>query len=203
MAEKTNSALQRFAEAQVAIGNITKNKKNDHFKSSYVDLAQVLESIVPVLHEHGLMIKQTTDYLTNVDDNGKTTWGDLVLFTEVVDSESGDVVSTMTYPIICKDKSDPQKMGGGLTYARRYSILTIVGAAPEDDDGNKAATPAPAPKKEQTTTQKLAAKLKADGVTDAASFKKYTMEKLGVEVANSKALTAEQIDTILGEGTPF
>lgn len=200
--EKRTNALTRFSEAQIEIGNITKNKRNEHFKSGYVDLAQVLESITPVLHEHDLMIRQTTDYLTSESD-GQTVWGDLVLFTEVVDTESGDVISSMTYPIICKDKSDPQKMGGGLTYARRYSILTITGSAAEDDDGNKAATPATLPRKEQTTTQKLASKLKSEGINDAESFKSYTKRILGVEVVNSKALTAEQIDTILGEGAPF
>ena len=40
-------------------------------------------------------------------------------------------------------KQDPQGYGSALTYARRYSLMTACGIAPEDDDGNAASkTPA-------------------------------------------------------------
>ena len=35
-------------------------------------------------------------------------------------------------------------MGSALTYARRYSLFSIVGIAGEDDDGNAASTSTPA-----------------------------------------------------------
>jgi hypothetical protein len=45
--------------------------------------------------------------------------------------------------VVCKDASDPQKVGGAITYFRRYSLLCLLGLTPEeDDDGNAAARPA-------------------------------------------------------------
>lgn len=35
-------------------------------------------------------------------------------------------------------KQDPQGYGSALTYARRYSLVTFCGIAPEDDDGKRA-----------------------------------------------------------------
>jgi hypothetical protein len=47
--------------------------------------------------------------------------------------------------ITCKDPNDPQKFGSALTYYRRYSLLALLGLAPEDDDGNAASQPARTP----------------------------------------------------------
>jgi hypothetical protein len=35
-------------------------------------------------------------------------------------------------------KNDPQGLGSAITYARRYSLMAIVGIAPDDDDGEAA-----------------------------------------------------------------
>ena len=40
-------------------------------------------------------------------------------------------------------KVDAQGYGSALTYARRYSLSSAVGVAPEDDDGNAAVAAAP------------------------------------------------------------
>lgn len=42
-------------------------------------------------------------------------------------------------------QNSPQAFGSALTYARRYSLMTACGIAPEDDDGNAASKP-PMPK---------------------------------------------------------
>jgi hypothetical protein len=44
-------------------------------------------------------------------------------------------------------KHDAQGYGSALTYARRYSLMTACGIAPEDDDGNSAAKPKAPPAK--------------------------------------------------------
>ncbi len=38
-------------------------------------------------------------------------------------------------------QNSPQAFGSALTYARRYSLMTACGIAPEDDDGNAASKP--------------------------------------------------------------
>jgi hypothetical protein len=60
---------------------------------------------------------------------------------------------TSAVPVASKDPSDPQKMGGAITYYRRYSLLALLGLAPEDDDGNAASKPAPPAKAPETRPQ--------------------------------------------------
>ena len=36
------------------------------------------------------------------------------------------------------DITDPQKLGGAITYYRRYTLQSLLGLQAEDDDGNTA-----------------------------------------------------------------
>ena len=56
--------------------------------------------------------------------------------------ESGESVTGRT-PILTKDNTDPQKMGSGITYAKRYGLQSAFGLPSEDDDGNSASMPKP------------------------------------------------------------
>jgi hypothetical protein len=51
--------------------------------------------------------------------------------------ESGEVMSGGKLHVPA-DKQNPQGYGSALTYARRYSLMSSCGIAPEDDDGNAA-----------------------------------------------------------------
>jgi hypothetical protein len=68
-----------------------------------------------------------------------------VLLTVLVHAETGERIESR-YPVRCKDPQDPQKVGGAVTYARRYALLALLGLAPEDDDGALASQPAKAPR---------------------------------------------------------
>jgi hypothetical protein len=59
--------------------------------------------------------------------------------------ESGEHMETGSIFVPAAQNS-PQAFGSALTYARRYSLMTACGIAPEDDDGNAASKPAPARK---------------------------------------------------------
>jgi len=49
---------------------------------------------------------------------------------------SGEWISGQLYvPLV---KEDPQGLGSAMTYARRYSLMAMVGICPEDDDGESA-----------------------------------------------------------------
>lgn len=39
------------------------------------------------------------------------------------------------YPVIVASQGDPQKLGSAVTYARRYSLMALLGIAGEDNDG--------------------------------------------------------------------
>jgi hypothetical protein len=47
---------------------------------------------------------------------------------------------------LCKDATNPQHLGSGVSYARRYSISSILNLNIDDDDDGNAATGNVAPK---------------------------------------------------------
>jgi hypothetical protein len=58
--------------------------------------------------------------------------------------------------LVCMDRNDPQKLGGAITYMRRYSIIAMLGLEQEDDDGNSASQPNKASDKQLDLIRRLA-----------------------------------------------
>jgi hypothetical protein len=116
------------------MGPVLKNATNPHLKVKYADLGSVLDTITEPLQAHGLLVVQRFD---------ATEWG-AVLITDLIHVATGEKL-TSAVPVASKDPTDPQKMGGAITYYRRYSLLALLGLAPEDDDGNAASQPAQPP----------------------------------------------------------
>lgn len=117
-----------FVAAQMATEAVKKAASNPHFKSKYADLAEVVEATVPALNANGIAVMQSPGY-----ENG------LVSITTVLIHESG---ATATGTLrLNPTKADPQGIGSAITYGRRYALLAMTGAAPEDDDGNAASAP--------------------------------------------------------------
>lgn len=117
-----------FVASQKSMEAIKKATKNDHFKSKYADLAEVVEAVVPALNEQGVGVIQNAAYE-----------GDWVSVTTTLLHETGASVSSILR--LRPSKSDPQGVGSAITYGRRYSLLAMTGTAPEDDDGNAASGP--------------------------------------------------------------
>jgi hypothetical protein len=129
-----NSLYPALLAAQRAMGPVTKNATNPHLKSKYADLGAVLDTIEQPLWDNGLLLVQRFTH----DQGGA------ILVTELIHAASGErLVSEV--PVVSKDPTDPQKMGGAITYYRRYSLLALLGLSPEDDDGHAAAQPRPQP----------------------------------------------------------
>lgn len=107
--------------AKQKIGKVVKNSTNPHFKNKYADINGLIETVEPVLLEHGLLLIQPI------------TQG--IVSTMIIDIESGDKVeSSMRLPEI----QDPQKIGSAVTYYRRYTLQSLLSLQAEDDDANKA-----------------------------------------------------------------
>jgi len=115
------------------IEGATKDKTNPAFKSKYADLGSVVEAIKPALAKHGLFFTQ---------HNHPCEGG--VSVETFVRHASGESLSFGAL-FVPATKHDAQGYGSALTYARRYSLMTAFGVAPEDDDGNAAARSAPVP----------------------------------------------------------
>ncbi len=101
------------------------------YKYKYATLAALLEAVTPALTRHGLVLIQYPSVDTYAGVMVPT------LHTVLLHPESSTEVHGV-YPLLPARPNDPQALGGAETYARRYSAQTILGIAPEDDDGQNA-----------------------------------------------------------------
>lgn len=115
-------------QIQRDMGPVLKNATNPAFRSKYADLGSVIETITGPLHDNGCYFHQAID--------------GMLLHTTIKHVASQSELKSSA-PIISKDPDDPQKFGAAVTYMRRYSLLSLLGLAPEDDDGNSASQPRP------------------------------------------------------------
>jgi len=121
--ELTGAMLKVQAEITPAI----KDRENPFAKSKYATLNSVVEASREALLKHGIWLVQ---YSVPADT------GCLGLVTKMVHAASGQwQASLMVMPL---PKADPQGYGSALTYARRYSLASLVGLVTEDDDAEAA-----------------------------------------------------------------
>lgn len=133
---KTSESVKEILPALLSVTDsmqAEKDGKNPHFRSDYMTLDGILNTVKPILKNVGIVILQSID-----DDSG------LIRCTTRLIHTSGEYVECDS--IVHADKMTPQGYGSAITYARRYSITTALGIAEADDDGN-AAEVASAPKK--------------------------------------------------------
>jgi hypothetical protein len=115
-----------FVKAKRSFGPALKDKTNPHFKSKYADLGACLEAVEGALLENAIVILQDT-----FEDASGVTVETVFLHESGEERRCGKLH-------VPAAKQDPQGYGSALTYARRYSLMTACGIAPEDDDGNSA-----------------------------------------------------------------
>lgn len=125
--------VKAFIAAQKAMEAIGKNSVNTFFTtaektSRYADLSNVADAIIPPLNEAGVGVMQFPAFD-----------GTMVSVTTIFVHEGGSSVTSVLH--LRPSKLDPQGVGSAITYARRYSLLSMSGTAPEDDDGNAASGP--------------------------------------------------------------
>ena len=115
---------------QAEAATLQKSELNPHFKNKYVPLDKLHEAVLPLLTKHGLTWT-TRPGFTIVDD--KQIVPTLVYTLHHVASDKA-ITGEM---LLLLSKQDPQGQGSGITYARRYSLMAVLGlVADEDDDGN-------------------------------------------------------------------
>jgi hypothetical protein len=114
-----------LAAAQGELDNASKSSENPHFRSRYADLAEVRDTVVPVLARHGLSVVQLPSYADGV-----------VSVETVLLHVSGEYLSGVTSAPV--SKQDAQGVGSAITYCRRYSLAAVACIAQDDDDGEAA-----------------------------------------------------------------
>lgn len=127
-----------LCKAQAQVKPAKKDSTNPHFKSSYADLASVIDACGEALTNNGLSVVQFPGYEARDDQFIST------LTTVLVHTSGEWIRSTAGAPC---SKADAQGVGSVTTYLRRYSLAAIARVAPDDDDGNAAsAKPVAEPK---------------------------------------------------------
>lgn len=154
--------LAKFARALGMVENITKTQTADtgKYTYSYADLGDVLDEVKRVCSDCGLAVFQLPSY-----DGEKMT-----VATTVIDVENGEYLAFAPMGLMLPREA--QAYGSALTYARRYSLLTIFGIAPEDDDGAAATTAAQTQPGRRTEAERLIRE--AIGRMDEATRKAFT-----------------------------
>ncbi len=194
-----------FAKAQAAMEGAKKDAVNPFFKSKYADLGEVWRVVKEAFAPHGLSVIQLPE--TSPTD------GTVTLTTTLL-HESGEWLSgTMPVRVV---KDDPQGVGSGITYARRYALAGLCGVVAEPDDDGEAAmgrggtnghhapapmpAPAPVPQKAASTLaieaeqKRLLKFLQEKGVTVTAADIVNTTGALRAKVSGGRAATLADLD---------
>ena len=165
-AEQAKTALniyQKLHLAKQSMGKVIKNATNPHLKRNYADINSIIDTVEPILLDCGLLLMQPVK-----DDK---------VYTIIADVDSEDYLeSFMTLPAI----TDAQKLGGAITYFRRYTLVSLLSLQAVDDDGHEATR---APKAKPTLdAEKFSKALKA------IQESRYSVDELKV----TYSLTKEQ-----------
>jgi len=175
-------------KVQESIVKLQKGAKNPFFKSKYVELNQVLEVVKPVLHENNFVLLQLPQHKL---ETGKNTLKTILLHS------SGKTIES-EIELVCADKNDPQKLGGAITYMRRYSIIAMLGLEQEDDDANFASNKKPEVKPE-VKQPKTEAKVLVDDAVGANLKVDWNSYLTKYKVYGLNDLSSKQIEEIRKE----
>ena len=113
--------MKALLQAQIETKHAMKDAKNPYFKSDYATLNSVIEACKVILNKHGILISQ-------VCEGAKLT-------TLLIHAESGERIFS-TLDLI--DIKTMQALGSAITYARRYTLQSLLCMGAEDDDANSA-----------------------------------------------------------------
>jgi len=108
------------------------DKSNPHFGSRYVSLHAVQSLASRLAAEHGVDIRQATQW-----DKGSERWVLLTCLSCHEGTPGADKPLQSAMPLVVD--GNPQHLGASITYARRFALMTLLGLAPvddpDDDDG--------------------------------------------------------------------
>lgn len=139
-----SSVYKALLKSQMEMGSIKKDEKNPFFKSTYATLNAVRDAVVPVLNKNGLVLSQPTVLIE----------GRQFVETRVTHADSGEFINGIT-EVLTKNAGDAQQAGSGISYSRRYGLMSLLCLAADDDDGNSASgksTKTPEPVKAESAS---------------------------------------------------
>jgi len=105
------------------VTKIHKGGDNPFTNKAYATLNDCWDAIGTKLEDNNLCLVQTVDYSKKYP----------CLLTRLAHIETSEYIESEV-PLI--GAVSMQQLGGAITYARRYSLVTILGLLSADDDGN-------------------------------------------------------------------
>jgi len=133
MSESITAIAPALVKAQALIEGAVKDSSNPAFRSKYADLSAVLAVIREPMAMNDLCVLQSP-----ARAEGGVEVETLILH------KSGEWISQNCFIPI--NKWDAHGTGSGITYGRRYGLMSIFCIGTEDDDGNTAVERPAAPK---------------------------------------------------------
>lgn len=130
--ENSNLA-QKFMRVLNEVPNFSTDETATAGKRTYkyLNLATLLKNIKPIFEKHGIAFSQKVTF--NSAGDGRQTLGTV----ETIIFDENEQQTVCSYPFFVT--GDPQQVGSAITYARRYSLTTVLGIFPDkDDDGGYA-----------------------------------------------------------------
>ena len=132
-----NEAMAKFQQLTVTA---SKDSENPFYTSTYANLDEVIEAVSHGA-QFGLSFSQAVNYETVLIPTGEFTkklHRDIYIDT-IISHVNDTATKTSRVPVLIEpqDESKSQKMGSGITYAKRYALQAIYGLA-TDDDANAA-----------------------------------------------------------------
>jgi hypothetical protein len=187
---KTENIYTALLKVQESGWLVKKDSSNPFFKSKYADLEAVSHACRALLNKAGIVVIQLPLTLDNKAG----------CKTLLVHSESGTTIENeLLLPLA---KNDPQAAGSCITYARRYSLASIIGlvASEEDDDGNAASGKTTETKPQAKPALPPKVYIKDDEVPEYDIFTPYeigTVPRFGYDVSEASNPKLAQIMTYL------
>jgi hypothetical protein len=184
MSDTINQLSTALAIAQGQIDDAVKDRKNDFYKAKYADLSSVRAAIRKPFADNGLSVVQFP----------RTVQGGIEVETMLMHSSGEFMAETLFLPV----KSEIHPIGSGISYARRYALMSIANLAADDDDGVAAQVghPAKEPTPEERALALKASKVAEKGTAALSEFwKGLTQDQRKVfdaeAIADLKALAAQ------------
>lgn len=130
---ENNNLSKKFMQVLNEVPNFstdeTANAGSRTYK--YLNLATLLKNIKPIFEKYGIAFSQKVTFDGTGD--GRQTLGTV----ETIIFDENEQQTVCEYPFFVT--GDPQQVGSAITYARRYSLTTVLGIFPDkDDDGGYA-----------------------------------------------------------------
>nr|DAI70419.1 MAG TPA: ERF superfamily protein [Caudoviricetes sp.] len=130
---ENNNLSKKFMQVLNEVPNFstdeTANAGSRTYK--YLNLSTLLKNIKPIFEKHGIAFSQKVTFDGTGD--GRQTLGTV----ETIIFDENEQQTVCEYPFYVT--GDPQQVGSAITYARRYSLTTVLGIFPDkDDDGGYA-----------------------------------------------------------------